>query len=146
MLWLPLKIRNYYHTEIGSHWLLHLSRGRLRELLRECFDDIYNNKFKKRNERMVSLSLCLANFYSMPAFLIMQHTVCQISPESNQHIFVSCSRKWSFWQTVFEELKLCNDYPNPDSVWTALSTIHNSTSQPIEEDTLLSFRIIFETL
>lgn len=72
--------------------------------------------------------------------------ICQALPESNQHFFVSCSKKWSFWQTVLEELTLGIDYPNPDSVWTVLYTLHNSKNESIEDGTLLSFSIILETL
>jgi hypothetical protein len=72
--------------------------------------------------------------------------ICRSEIETASHFFVSCFRKWPLWQEALNELSLNESFSTPESIWTAIYTLHDQKGNIVPEDTLVSLSVILESL
>lgn len=129
---IPFTISNNYFSPAiwKMFWHLPLPHSSLTIWWRLLNNKIgYQNTLFRWNSQLWSSSVC---------------PICRSEVENNQHFFVSCFRKWPFWEVALKEMNLQQAFPTPESVWIALFTLHDQETAIIPESELVSLGVILD--
>ncbi|KAI9473975.1 MAG: hypothetical protein EXX96DRAFT_463034, partial [Benjaminiella poitrasii] len=72
--------------------------------------------------------------------------LCRSASEDGYHFFVSCHHKWPFWQAALDIFGLSQLFSDPRSLWTALTTLTDSTGGRLPTSSLVALGTIFDSL
>lgn len=73
-------------------------------------------------------------------------TLCKSTAETAQHFFVSCEHKWPVWNACITEFSLSSRFSTPLDVWNACISLCDIYGKPLDDDVLLSFGCVLDTI